>query len=949
MALLPLVLWALSGCSSVESLITDLTGGEAARPATPPPPKAEAAAPELGGAVGKALRDGKYVDALAAAEKALAEHPELDASWDLVELVGVQGRVEGALLDRLAVDAAIGGRADRHHGLRARLALAARRPADVAKAATMLEDSSPTDAAAYMAWAVQAGAPEPAEMTPLAHGLLTALRDPVAPLPAEAATVTGGAAAVLIGELRAARGDLPGAAASFDLVATGPLALQIRAYRGRASVNTDSAKALDAGTALAAALATAGDFQDAGGVLSSAITPAAGAGKLDALLAIATGLRKSAVDLKAGEAIAFAAAAESEIALRAGQPKLANEGAVIASETAGTKARGQWALAMSAAMLGDADGVQAAATGLPGDEVRAVRALLGAMNGEAVFLPSPGLSGDKAALEALLGAPYLADPVAAYAGAAREAVGADLKLWAALAASRAPGVATADSAGQLRAEDQVRGWLAHGPGGPLVDSSHPASAAWTTALSGSPVPAGAGVASVGRFRQSLASRDGSAASTALVESAAIIPPWRSGPLAPILALEGPVAGDILQEADFVGQLADPIPTAVALHGWSHRSESARRLWTHGASALPAQLPVERRLALFDAAARLRAGELGWARGVAPWPAEAEKALAELAKAPDLAVPPLLTASGLRDRISRSAVLSVIRTPSGNQLLVVTDEKGKLVQISESIVADISTFREALSRSVNNVAEGDRIRGELLDPVMDVLTGIGGYTLVGPGPVADAPIPQLPEQADGLRFLASIRHVTRVADFESLVPPARVTQEYALSAFALCSSSEEAELVRRHWPDATVEVGADATVASWKANAGKARYLVVGAFAAAPGGGFLLPGGETLTLGTVSNTLVYATNIAILGAADSDASLARASAFRGAGGGEVLATVWEPGATFREVLLSAFFEGINKRKGSSRAFDEARTQAIKLAPEGSADPGHWGGYLLFSAL
>lgn len=949
MALLPLVLWALSGCSAVGDLYADLTGDGAAKPAPPPVVKGEAKGPDGADAVAKDLRKGQYTEALAGAEKALAGAPDVDTNWDLVELIAAQAHAEAGLLDRLAADQAIGGRVDRHQGLRARLALAANRPADALKAAAALQGTAPAESLTYTAWAVAAGAPAPADLSPAAAALVAALKDPAAPVPPEASSFAGGAAGVLLGELKAARGDSAGAAAAFDGVGAGPIALQIRAYRGRAVLPVDAGKALDAGTALAGVLAKAGDAQDASAVLAAAIDPAAGAGKLDALLATAGDLRKAAEDVKAAEAAAFAAAAQAEIALRAGMPKLANEGAALASQTAGTKERGQWVLAMSAAMLGDVDGVSAAATGLPGDEVRAVRDLVSAMSGEAVTLPSPGLRGDKAALEALLGAPYLADASAAYASAAAEAHGADLRLWARLAGSRAAGVAGPDAPAQLRAEDQVRGWLGRAPGGPLADSTHPKAAAWSVALGGQPVPAGAGAASIARFRQSLTSGDGAAASTALVEAAAILPAWRSGPLAPILALDGPVAEDAVGDAAAVAALTDAVPTAVALHGWAHRAESARRLWTHGASPLPGDLPAEKRIALYDAAAHLRAGQLAWANGLAPWPADAEKAFGAAASIQELPTSPLMSVSQLRDLITHAAILSVLPTAAGPQLLVVTDDKGKVALVSDRVVGEIATFRDGLQRGANNVAAGDRVRADLLDPVMDVLTGIGGYTIVGPGPVGDVPIPQLPEQSDGLRFLASIRHVTRVASFEALVPPPRATQEFPLTAFAICASAEECDLVKRHWNDAVVAIGADATVAKFKENAGKARYLVIGGFAAAPGGGFKLPGGEVLSLSTVASMPVYAQNVAILGAADEELSLARASAFRSAGSGEILATVWTPSADFRDTLLSSFFEGINKRKGSSRAFDEARNQAIKLSPEGSNDPGHWGGYLIYSAL
>ena len=51
--------------------------------------------------------------------------------------------------------------------------------------------------------------------------------------------------------------------------------------------------------------------------------------------------------------------------------------------------------------------------------------------------------------------------------------------------------------------------------------------------------------------------------------------------------------------------------------------------------------------------------------------------------------------------------------------------------------------------------------------LDVLTGIGKFYVVGPPPFGTFAINALPEQADGLRFLADIRSVVYFPDIASI--------------------------------------------------------------------------------------------------------------------------------------------------------------------------------------
>ena len=153
---LPLTLvLSLLGCSQIQDLL--------GQSPPPPPPVQDVKPVEAPKAAVNAtlLQSGKFAEALPELEKALATTPTDDAAWDAVEIAAIRGGQAAALLDRLSVDQAIGGRVDRHQALRAELALVAGRGADALAAARALEPANAGDSAALVVRAIQAGAPKP--------------------------------------------------------------------------------------------------------------------------------------------------------------------------------------------------------------------------------------------------------------------------------------------------------------------------------------------------------------------------------------------------------------------------------------------------------------------------------------------------------------------------------------------------------------------------------------------------------------------------------------------------------------------------------------------------------------------------------------------------------------------------------------------------------------------
>ncbi|MDP2317120.1 MAG: CHAT domain-containing protein, partial [Pseudomonadota bacterium] len=549
----------------------------------------------------------------------------------------------------------------------------------------------------------------------------------------------------------------------------------------------------------------------------------------------------------------------------------------------------------------------------------------------------------------------LAEPGSAYAAAvsAAEGTAPDLALWGRLAGA-APLQAGADAAPALLAEQSVRGWLATGTGGLLsADLAHPGVTGWNALSSKTTAPADApGVAAWARVRAALDAGDAAAAGKELGTLSTVVPAWRTGPWAPLTRLDGPRPEDLDADAVRNARAADPLPFAVAHHGWAARVRSTEELWARGIAPLPAAATADQRAAVWDAAAAHRLGLLAWVAGRDAYPAAAATALDAAEKAAGLTryASPSLTA--LRSTLDGDALLSFRTVPTGIEALYVGEQKGKVGVLPASLGTDTARMFASLRVGGSAVADGDRIRATVIDGAMDVLLGVGRYIVVGPPPVGLLPVAALPEQADGLRFLASIRHVGYLPDFDALLPPAApVEPEIGSTMFALCADDVEALAVRRVYPDAKVLQGAAATVASFRENAGAARFLHVGSFPVTPDGGFQLADG-TLTLGDIAALPLGARGVLIGGAAPGAAGLpadliaGRMAAFRHAGAQDVLVEAWSTESELRSAILLHFWEGLNRRYSASRSLSEARTLALReLGDDEGRLPSSWGGYFV----
>lgn len=939
---LPLTLvLSLLGCSQVQELL-----GQS--PPPPPPVQdvkpAEAPKPKVTATL---LQAGKFTEALPELEKALAATPTDDAAWDAVEIAAVRGGQAAALLDRLSVDQAIGGRVDRHQALRAELALVAGRAPDALAAARALEPANAGDSAALTVRAIQAGAAKPDGLPPVVEAFVKSAMDktdkPVA-FPPEVDALPGARAALLRAEIKAAHGDAPGALLALDS-ATATGLLGTRVALARAGWETDHAKGWATTTAGVDSATKAQDLVGAAMVLDAGKIHAYRQWKVQAVADAAAGARKGCEELENAAAAAMFAGVQADALMHLGTPIEAKAAAEVAA--AGGQARGKWRLALANAMLGDARGATAAAAGLSDADAQAIKDLGSAMAGGKPTLPTKGLAGDEAAWQLLLAAGWTEDRAAAATAAAAAAQSPDLALWGTLWSTRAP-VTGAPETPMMASENAVRAWVRDGTPGAVVDSSHPFAGHWRIALSHGTAPVAEGdIAAYARLVSSIEGAFADQAGNEMNELSAVLPDWRSGPLGPLLTLDGPQAAELEGLATSPSRLTDEdaLGLRVSWHAWRQRELDRNRLWAHGVSPVPPALGTPEKLAaLWQAVAKQRAAVLAWAAGVGAYPTASVSELDNVAVELRLLPRKAGTVDDIRSALGRSALLSFVPARDGGwEALYLTDHGYRHAHLPATVAKETSDYLAGLRGGKVSVAAGNKLREALVDPAADLLTGYGNYYVVGPAPLGALPVDALPEQSEGLRYLASIRHTFYFPNFGALTPPTFQENDFATTMLAVVGDAASAETIKRIFPDAVVLDGAAATRDAWLKEAPRARFLAFSHLEAAPSGGFVMPAGGTLDLSDIASTPLVARTVSVNGNGDAATTLARLSAVRAAGAGDFFATSSGANKAFNEKMTERFWDSTNKRLPVWKAMSEPRMQiAAEIdAERGAMSPTIWG--------
>ncbi|MBN1335099.1 MAG: CHAT domain-containing protein [Deltaproteobacteria bacterium] len=762
---------------------------------------------------------GEHRAALAALEVLLPTRADDTLVWAALEREAVAAGAAGDLLDRLSTSQAVGGQRARHFALRAALAIEARRPDQAIEAADLLATEDPGAAAAFRAWAAQAGATlEGATLDPTipadALAIAASARDERTRRASfeTARSVPGWRAALLRGELARAAGDGPGVAREVEIALADPdprarlggLALRLEAADDPAQV---AAAALEA--ARAAAAWRAGE--EAAGFLARAVAADLARSMPDGALQAAREL-VSARPLGDDPVTARMKASLAEVALLAGEAEEAlhaSTHALAGEMREGPRRDAAWSLARAAWRLCSLPDVEEAIRALPEAEAAVARGLAAACEGDvvtarSVLQPSglpPAVGVDVALARALawMGRPQAVEAARQAVTLADEGGRPVTRVEARLALER-----HARIAGQPRVAAEVVADLeriaptpamrmeacarrmALGLPAPLppADPDEPAQATAWRAFGASETGGGEppAVAAWAAGRRALGQRDWAAAARWIRAAMVSLPVARQGRWTPPLALDGADGpafdADAKAAASGVGEGAEDV--ILALHEWS-RFRQLQRIGAAVGDDFTRGMDPEKATAFRAAWTREHARSLMWLAGTGPFPREERGRTAQALAAGRrcdraLGTPP--SAGALRSRFPGLALISIRLGAAEGEMLVLTPTASRLVLLADAdgirrLAVDwraaLEQGRIATGQRTDPVA-GDALRAATIDRAGDILAGLPHYVLALDADLLLFPWSTLPEQSEGRRFLVDIRTIETTLRLGPPAPP-----------------------------------------------------------------------------------------------------------------------------------------------------------------------------------
>jgi CHAT domain-containing protein len=228
-----------------------------------------------------------------------------------------------------------------------------------------------------------------------------------------------------------------------------------------------------------------------------------------------------------------------------------------------------------------------------------------------------------------------------------------------------------------------------------------------------------------------------------------------------------------------------------------------------------------------------------------------------------------------------------------------------------------------------------------------------------------PFTTLPEQAEGLRWLADIRQMASAPTVGALVRDLReVTPDTFKLDFLAFGGEEKApneneltdfetpnelKVCGRYFQSGNDEVltGSEALLSVWREKAGAARYIHLAELTPAMNGGFQLSDGA-LSLDEIRNTELHADMVVITARGTAAQQQQRARAFLDGGAEWVLVTNWDLPDRFRVRYLGNIYDSMNQERPPIRAMSEGGNRMINdgMTSLNWDDPAVWGVFTLF---
>ena len=667
-----------------------------------------------------------------------------------------------------------------------------------------------------------------------------------------------------------------------------------------------------------------------------------------------------------------------------------------------------WTEGLGAWTLGRAEALDAAAAAARGPSKDALKALSAMMKGDIetarLQFPPSGLSGQAAAQ--VYGAAAITDPKKAAAWHDLAIKGADASGISSLSLStrlakesllrvdnrRAAATLRRAIANNLNLSPNVGGELAvravlGGSPDAGAGATGPSAGIWS-ALSQNVMPAKVeGETFAGLLHWA---RGRAAAATGRLEGhdgqfpAALgkLPLHRIGQLDLGTVVDGSQGVDTEKDVALLAKLGSEVAAGLALaaHDVGHRMDKSRLDLSLGSQQLYG-VSDEAREALLKAVAKARADIRAWHAGKGEFPtasleavAAAEAEAAKTSEAFKTILPQKGTsAEALLSDMRRGAVISYRADHGRLQAVAVSREGSAIKDLGSSAEAFrlAAAYRAAMVASgpdpkvKTDHSAGHMLRTKIIDPFTAELTGVGRYVIVGPPSLLSFPLTTLPEQAEGLRWLADIRQMasapTIAALHRSLRPVTPDTYKLDYLAFGgEKAAPSETELTNFEDPDELklcgryfqsgfndTLIGKDATLESWREKSANSRYIHIAEMPPAMAGGFQMANG-TLSLDEIRNTKIHAEMVVITARTTPEQQLHRVRAFLDAGARWVLVSTWDVHERTRVRFLGNIYDSMNQERPPVRALSEGRNRLFGDALSGIDldDPALWGGLTLF---
>jgi hypothetical protein len=669
--------------------------------------------------------------------------------------------------------------------------------------------------------------------------------------------------------------------------------------------------------------------------------------------------------------------------------------------------RASWTLGLAAWSLGRQASLETASAACRGARKDALKALVAFSRGDLetarLQFPPSGLAGEEAAT--VYGVAAEAEPAKAGSWHDRAIKGADASGIVALQVStrlakeswlrgfnRRGAAKVRQATSRLVASDSLAGELAirnmiAGGKGSMSVKVGPGSGVWG-ALATNQMPqkvegeVWSGLLSWARGRAAAASGRLEGHDGHFPAALGKLPLHRSGRLALGTAVDGSEGVDLEKDVELLRKIGGEMATGLALsaHDIGHRMNKTQLNLSLGMDQMYG-VPDETREALLAAVSKARADVSAWHMGRTEFPVEslsavnaAETVAAGTSEAFKTQLPLKgSTAQDLLSDLRRGAVLSY-RTAHGQVQAVALSREGNGIKdlgSTSEIFKLAKDYRQAMMVSAPDAktktehSAGHFLRTKLVDPFIGELTGIGRYVVVGPPELTAYPFTALPEQAEGLRWLADIRQMASVPTVADLQRDLReVTPDtYKLDFLAFGGAKKtpnENELTNFEAPNELrecgryfksgfdeVKVGDEATLAVWREHAASARYIHLTELPPAMNGGFQFADGP-LSLDEVRNTKIHAEMVVITARTDAAQQQHRARAFLDAGARWVLVVGWNIRDQHRVRYLTNIYESMNQERTPVRALSEGRNRLINdgMSNIDMDDPAIWAGLTLF---